>query len=242
MSGRRFCGVIPARGGSKGIPRKNLVPVSGKPLLAYTVEAALQSRHLDRVLLSTDDEEIAETGRRLGLKVPFLRPAELAADDTPMIEVIRHTVREMATTEGESPMAIVLLQPTSPLRTAAHIDAAIELFEKEQADSVVSVSEPLEHPCDMAWFDNGTMTLALSAEERWKGRQTYSNFYFVNGAIYIIKTELIETAIHPWGGKTIPFLMSPLESIDVDEWPQLTLAELLIGRPKERCPAIHQAK
>lgn len=227
MSGHLFCAVIPARGGSKGIPRKNLTPVAGKPLIAHTIEAALGSRHLDQVLLSTDDEEIAETGRRLGLKVPFLRPAELAADDTPMMAVIRHAVREV-TRRGEAPTAVVLLQPTSPLRTAGHIDDAIELFNKEEADSVVSVSETLEHPCDMAWFDGGTMRLALSAEERWKGRQTYPNFYFVNGAIYIVKTELIETAMHPWGGKTVPFLMSPLESIDVDSKDQLAIAEVLV--------------
>ncbi len=227
---RRFLGLIPARGGSKGIPRKNLVSVAGKPLIGYTIEAGLRSRHLDRVLLSTDDEEIAETSRRLGLKVPFLRPAELAADDTSMMAVIRHALRELAKTEGDQPTVVVLLQPTSPLRTEAHIDAAIELFEKEQADSVVSVSEPLEHPCDMVSFENGTMTLALSAEERWKGRQTYPNFYFVNGAIYILKAELIEKAMHPWGGRTIPFLMKSLDSIDVDSHAQLSLADLLLGR------------
>lgn len=230
---RRFLGLIPARGGSKGIPRKNLVSVAGKLLIGYTIEAALRSRHLDRVLLSTDDEEIAEAGRRLGLKVPFLRPAELAADDTPMMAVIRHALREIAKIEGDQPVAVVLLQPTSPLRTEAHIDAAIELFEKEQADSVVSVSEPLEHPCDMVSFENGTMTLALSAEERWKGRQTYPKFYFVNGAIYIAKTELIETAMHPWGGKTVPFLMGPLESVDVDGEAQLVLVDLLLERGRE---------
>jgi len=227
---RRFLGLIPARGGSKGIPRKNLISIAGKPLIDYTIEAALGSRRLDRVLLSTDDEEIAETGRRLGLKMPFLRPAELAGDDAPMMAVIRHAVGQLESAEGYRPMAVVLLQPTSPLRTAAHVDAAIELFLKEDADSVVSVSEPLEHPCDMAWFEKGTMHLALSAEERWKGRQTYPNFYFVNGAIYIVKTELIETANHPWGGKTVPFLMSPLDSIDVDGDAQLKLAGLLLER------------
>jgi CMP-N-acetylneuraminic acid synthetase len=235
---RRFLGVIPARGGSKGIPRKNLVSVAGKPLLAYTVEAALGSRLLDRVLLSTDDEEIAEVGRRLGLEVPFLRPAELAGDDAPMMAVIRHAVGRLESVDGYRPTAVVLLQPTSPLRTAAHIDAAIELFLKEDADSVVSVSEPLEHPCDMAWFDNGTMHLALSAEERWKGRQTYPIFHFVNGAIYIVKTELIETSNHPWGGKAVPFLMSPLESIDVDGQSQLTMVDLLISQKlKEGAPS-----
>ena len=229
----RFLGLIPARGGSKGIPRKNLVPVAGKPLIGYTIEAALRSRHLDRVLLSTDDEEIAEAGRRLGLKVPFLRPAELAVDDTPMMAVVRHAVQENARAEGYQPTVVVVLQPTSPLRTAAHIDAAIELFVKEEADSIVSVSEPLEHPCDMAYFENGRMRLALSVEERSKGRQTFPEFRFVNGAIYIIKADLLAEADHPWGGKTVPFLMSPLESIDVDGWAQLTLAELVVGRRKE---------
>lgn len=227
-TGRCFLGLIPARGGSKGIPRKNLVSVAGKPLLAYSVEAALGSRHLDRVLLSTDDEEIAEVGRRLGLKVPFLRPTELASDDAPMMAVIRHAVGMLESAEGYRPTAVVLLQPTSPLRTAAHIDAAIELFEKENADSVVSVSEPMEHPYDMVVFRNGSMELLFSLQERSRGRQTYPEIMFVNGALYVVKTEWLLKAEHPWGGRTLPFLMNPLDSIDIDSIPQVVLADLLL--------------
>src|SRR6185312_12148312 len=114
-------GLVPARGGSKSIPRKNLAPLAGKPLLAWTADAALAARRLTRTVLSTDDVEIAELGRTLGLDVPFLRPAELAADATPMLPVMRHAADWFAA-RGGTVEAVVLLQPTSPLRTAAHID------------------------------------------------------------------------------------------------------------------------
>ncbi len=131
-------GLIPARGGSKGVPRKNLRLLCGKPLLQYTAEAALAARRLSRVILSTDDEEIAAIGRRCGLEVPFLRPAELAADDSSTLPVVQHAVRWM-----ESHMArfeaICLLQPTTPLRRAEDIDACIVLLEQSGADSVVTV-------------------------------------------------------------------------------------------------------
>src|SRR5262245_16834240 len=121
-------GLITARGGSKGIPRKNLVPLLGRPLLAYTCEAALASTSLARVVLSTDDEEIASVGRAEGIEVPFMRPAELSRDDTPSIDVAVHAVQWLATHAGWQADALVLLQPTSPLRTAHHIDEACALM------------------------------------------------------------------------------------------------------------------
>jgi CMP-N-acetylneuraminic acid synthetase len=136
----RTLGVIPARGGSKGIPGKNLRLLAGRPLLAYTADAARGSRRLSRVVLSTDDEATAAAGRSLGLEVPFLRPADLAADDSPMLPVLRHAVEALSASGFEAD-AVVLLQPTSPLRRAEHIDAAIELLEATGADSVVSVVE-----------------------------------------------------------------------------------------------------
>jgi CMP-N-acetylneuraminic acid synthetase len=221
-------GIIPARGGSKAIPRKNLIDVAGKPLLAYTIDAALQSRRLHRVILSTDDPEIARVGRDLGVEVPFLRPAPLAVDEAPTVPVLRHVVDELAAREGYQPAAIALLQPTSPLRRAAHLDAAIELFVQEGADSVVSVSEPLEHPCDMVSCEEGRMTFALPVADGAAGRQRYPAFHFLNGAIYIMRTAMLRTAIHPWGGKIIPYMMEPLDSIDVDSAAHLRLAELLL--------------
>src|SRR5688572_5610508 len=133
-------GVIPARGGSKGIPGKNLAPVAGRPLLAYTADAARGSRRLSHVVVSTDDAAIADAARALGLEVPFMRPADLASDEALMQPVLQHAVREMAA-GGFSADAVVLLQPTSPLRRATHIDAAIELLESSGADTVVTVVE-----------------------------------------------------------------------------------------------------
>lgn len=234
---RNFLGVIPARGGSKGIPGKNLMHLAGRPLLSYTAEAALQSRRLDRVILSTDDETIASAGKQLGLEVPFIRPAHLATDQASIIAVLRHAVDQLEVQEGYRAEVVVLLQPTSPLRTTAHIDAAIELLEREGADSVVAVSEPMEHPYDMVVFQNGSMELLFSSPERSKGRQTYPDCLFVNGALYVVKTEWIRKADHPWGGKTLPFMMSPLDSIDIDAMHQVVLADLLLQARLERSDA-----
>jgi len=133
----KILGLIPARGGSKGIPRKNIKPLGGKPLIAYSIEAGLKSRYLDKVLVSTDDEEIAQVARQYGADVPFIRPAELARDDTPTLPVIQHALRFLAD-KGETYDAVCLLQPSSPFRTPAFIDAAIEKYVRSGADSLVT--------------------------------------------------------------------------------------------------------
>src|ERR1035437_5503200 len=135
---QRVLGVIPARGGSKGLPRKNIRVLAGKPLLAYTAEEALAARRLIRVVLTTDAEEIAEGGRQWGIEVPFLRPAELAEDDTPTLPVVQHAVRWLEQ-RGDSFDRVCLLQPTDALRRAEHIDACIELLESSGADAVGTV-------------------------------------------------------------------------------------------------------
>src|SRR5262245_12626531 len=141
----KVLGLIPARGGSKSIPRKNISPLAGRPLLAYTCEAALGSHRLTRVLLSTDDEEIAQVGRVCGVEVPFLRPLELARDDTPSLPVAQHAVRWLIEHEGWEPDVVMLLQPTSPLRRAHHIDEALEHMTQAGADTVVSVIKVPHH-------------------------------------------------------------------------------------------------
>ena len=148
----RVLGIVTARGGSKGIPRKNIVPLLGKPLLAYTAQAALAARRLTRTVLSTDDEEIAEVGRAWGLEVPFLRPLELARDDTPTIPVLQDVVRKLEA-NGESYDAILTLQPTTPLRRPEDIDGAITLLEQSGADAVISFVEVGEkHPSRMKFI------------------------------------------------------------------------------------------
>jgi len=164
-------GIIPARGGSKGIPLKNLAELAGKPLLAYTTEAALNSRLLSRVILSTDHSEIARFGKGTGIEVPFLRPAEFATDSATIEAVVRHALNWLEETENYRPAAFVILHPTTPLRTAKHIDEAIEHLDRSDVDSVVSVSPPMEHPCDMVYFKDRRMYWTLPKEGYGAGAQ-----------------------------------------------------------------------
>src|SRR4051812_41980936 len=133
-------GLVPARGGSKGVPGKNIRPLAGRPLLEYTARVAQASGVIDRLVLSTDSSDIGDVGRRAGLEVPFLRPAALAADDTPMLPVVRHALDALAE-RGWTPEILVILQPTSPLRRAEHIRDAVTMLREREADSVVSVVE-----------------------------------------------------------------------------------------------------
>ena len=127
--------IITARGGSKSIPRKNVLPLGGKPVIAWSIEAALQSPSVSRVIVSTDDEEIAEVSREWGAEVPFMRPAELAGDDTPHLAVMLHAIRWLESDQGTLPEFILLLQPTSPLRTSEDIEAAVRIAVEQNADS-----------------------------------------------------------------------------------------------------------
>jgi CMP-N-acetylneuraminic acid synthetase len=189
----RVLGIITARGGSKGIPRKNLVSLLGKPLLAYTVEAALASKKLTRTVLSTDDAEIATIGRQWGIDVPFFRPAELARDDTPTIPVLQDVVGRLESM-GERYDAILTLQPTNPLRRPEDIDGAIDLLERTGADSVISFSDVGErHPARMKWIDEeGRVSDPPFAEEfEGKPRQQLSKLYLRDGSIYLTRRTVL---------------------------------------------------
>src|SRR3954464_5723644 len=149
----RVLGIVPARGGSKGVQRKNIRLLGGRPLLAYTAEVALMSCRLSRVILSTENEEIAEVGRRCGLEVPFMRPTALAADDTPTLPVVQDALRKLEA-EGDTFDAVLILQPTTPLRRPEDIDGAIELLERTGAGSVISFVDVGEkHPARMKFID-----------------------------------------------------------------------------------------
>lgn len=226
----RYLGFIPARGGSKGIPRKNLVPVAGKPLIAHTFDAALRSKRLDRTMLSTDDPAIAEAGRNCGVEVPFLRPAELAKDDSVLELAMLHALAYLKDNEGYLPDAVVLLQPTSPMRRPEQIDAAIDLFEKEGADSLVSVSRPMEHPCDMASFEGKRMSMLFQTEgfKAGRQRQEYPDFFFINGAIYITKSDVLSATKSRFAGAIVPYRMPQLDSIDIDSEDDMRIAELIL--------------
>lgn len=222
-------GVVPARGGSKGIPRKNLVMVGGRPLLAYTAAAARASR-LARVVLSTDDETIADAGRALGLEVPFMRPAALAADDAPMIPVLRHAVTEMAA-RGFAADVVVLLQPTSPLRRAEHIDGALDLLEQTGADTVVSVVEVPHQfsPASVMRLADGRLR-PLAEGPVVTRRQDKPRVYARNGpAVLATRVAMLERE-SLYDGDCRPLVMGAEDSLDVDGPWDLELLEFILSR------------
>lgn len=189
----RVLGIVTARGGSKGIPRKNIVPLLGKPLLAYTAEAALAARRLTRTVLSTDDEEIATVGRAAGLEVPFLRPPELARDNTPTIPVLQDVVQKLEAS-GERYDAILALQPTTPLRRPEDIDGAIALLERTGADAVISFVDVGEkHPARMKFLDADGRVIDPPFAEQFEGqrRQDLPKMYLREGSIYLTRRDVL---------------------------------------------------
>jgi len=210
-------GLIPARGGSKGIPRKNLAQVGGKPLLAWTVEAARAASELTRVVVSTDDDEIADAA---GVEV-LRRPAELAADDTPMLDVVRHAVAEL------SPDVVVLLQPTSPLRRAEHVDAAVRLLLESAADAVVSVVAVPHRFSPDALMD--VVDGRVVARGGTRTRQEKEVVYARNGpAVLAVRSDRLGDDLY--AGDCRPYLMDARDSLDVDDAFDLELADLLLRR------------
>ncbi len=214
----KVLGIIPARGGSKGVPRKNIRLLCGKPLLVYTAESALRAKKLTRVILSTEDEEIAEIGKQCGLDVPFLRPANLAQDTTPTLPVIQHAV-EFLETEGNTFDAICLLQPTNPLRRAEDIDNCIDLMENSEADSVVSVLPvPAEYnPKWVYWKGaDGKLSLSTGEVEPIPRRQDLPTAFHRDGSIYVTRRNVLFEKSNLYGNNIQGYIMNPKYSANID--------------------------
>lgn len=214
----KVLGIIPARGGSKGVPRKNIKILCGKPLLAYTVESALAATRLSRVVLSTEDEEIAELGRDLGVEVPFMRPAELAEDITPTMPVVLHAVKTLERF-GESFDAVCLLQPTNPLRRSADIDACIELLEDSGADSVVSVL-PVPEPYNPMWVywkaKDGTLSLSSGEREPIVRRQELPRAFYRDGSVYVTRHAVLMEQGNLYGRSIQSYEMDTRYAVNID--------------------------
>lgn len=226
----RVLGIVPARGGSKGIPRKNVRLLGGRPLLAHTADAALAAHRLSRVVLTTDDDEIAEVGRSCGLEVPFLRPAELAQDDTPTLPVLQHVVAELERT-GDKFEAICLLQPTSPLRRAGDIDGCIELLESEGLDSVVSVLPvPHEHNPHWVYFRDaeGLLRLSTGEEQPIPRRQELPPAFHRDGAVYVVRRDVLMDGNSLYGKKLGGYLTDPARNVNLDTPADWDRAEQLL--------------
>ena len=222
-------GLITARGGSKSIPRKNIRPLAGKPVIAWTIDAALQSRTLDRVVVSTDDEEIAQVARECGAAVPFMRPAELACDDTPHIEVVRHALQRLESGEEYRPDYVVLLQPTSPLRTSDDIDAAVEVSEKNGSDAVVSVCLTHHHPFLVKRIDeDGNLEDFLPSPLAYERRQDLPPAYFINGAIYLTRRRVLLDEHTFLPHRTLPYIMPGERSPQIDDLSDFRVIEFIL--------------
>lgn len=224
-------GIIPARGGSKGVPRKNIRLVAGKPLIEYTIEAAKGSRLLTYYTVSTDDTEIAGVAEQLGAPV-LMRPPQLATDDTPMIHVMQHVLVTLKQTTGDYDYT-VLLQPTAPLRTAKHIDESLRLLIQKNADSVVSVTQVPGHynPHWQFIIENKTLKLFTKQplHEIIKRRQELPITYVRNGAIYACKTELIKEKGDIYGNYCIGYIMREEESVNIDSEGDFWVAKRLLS-------------
>lgn len=213
----KILAVIPARGGSKGIPGKNIRPLNGKPLLTYTVEAAQNSRLINQLVLSTDDATIAEVGKSLGVSIPFIRPAELAQDHTPTLPVVQHLIEQLEE-NGEFYDAVCLLQTTSPFREDGMIDQAIEKFVQSNADSLISVRE-VPHEYNPHWvFEpeaNGLLKIATGETQIIPRRQELPQAFIRDGALYLTRTEVLKKG-SLYGNRIAYLLHQPPHHVNLD--------------------------
>ena len=220
--------IIPARGGSKGVPQKNIKILDGKPLIAYTIEAAIESQIFEKIIVSTDDEDIAIVAEKYGAEIPFLRPDDISGDHSSSDDAIIHALN-FYKAKGLFYEEVCKLQATSPLRTAAHIKRAYLLLKEKNADFVVSVCE-----CEHSPLWSGVMTSDnrlddfISESAKRACRQDLPSYFRLNGAIYMGKTEKFLENKSFLGCNTYGFVMSQEESVDIDSMLDFQFAELII--------------
>ena len=225
--------IIPARGGSKGLPRKNILPLAGKPLIAWTIEEALKSSRLEKVIVSTDDEEIEQVALKWGAEVPFVRPEELAADSAKAIPVLQHAVTFMQG-NGFRFDAIMMLQPTSPLCLARDIDECIGMLADDTAcSSVISVTEVGEfHPARMKYIEDGVLVDPPFCEAyENQPRQELVPMYIRNGAVYLVRTHVLMESSSLKGSRSRAYIMPRERSVNIDSKYDFELAEWLMSKP-----------
>lgn len=222
---KKILALIPARGGSKGIPNKNITDLAGKPLIAYSIDACKGSRFIDDIVVSTDSEKIATIARTLGADVPFMRPEELAMDTSKTLDAVLHAVSELKK-QGREYDSIVLIQPTQPLRTSEDIDGAIETYYINNEQDVVSVCEVSEHPLLMRTLKEGVLVPLLDKSSTCR-RQDMDKYYKVNGCVYVNSVNNLNENTS-FNDNLIPYVMDRSHSVDIDEPADLKYAEVVI--------------
>ena len=229
MLKQEILALILARGGSKGIPRKNIKELSGKPLIAYTIEAARNSKYIDRIVVSTDDKEIANVAKKFGAEVPFMRPGELATDKASSNDAIFHALKWLKKYEKYKPDYFLNLQATSPLRNESDVDKAIEKFINNNADSLISVTKSDKTPHWMRTInENGFLKPLVKTEKSYTRRQDLPDVFELNGAIYMMKTHEFMKNKSFNNGSVLPYIMDNLSSIDIDNLLDWKFAEFLL--------------
>lgn len=226
IENKKIIGVIPARGGSKGLPRKNIKILKNKPLIAWTIEEAKKSKYLDHLVLSSDDPEIIKVAKKFGCEVPFIRPISLATDTASGVEVVLHALE----TIQHQYDYVVILQPTSPLREALDIDSCIDLCIRKKSSSCVSVSEVSKSPYWMYSLDKTGHMLPIISTESNTRRQDLPKVYALNGAVYVANCEWLMKNKKLVTTETIAYVMPKERSVDIDDEVDFMLAKILIER------------
>lgn len=221
--------IIPARGGSKGLPGKNIKNLCGKPLIQYTIDAALQSKSISQVVISTDSDEIAKVALECGAEVPFMRPESLATDTAKSVDAFKFTVEQLEKKDGQRIEDIIILQPTSPLRTSANIDEAVKLYKNSSADSVISFCKEQHSIFWHKYLSEEGLLVDIFEDNYSKNRQEIRTTYYPNGAIYILKTFLLNEDSF-YTENTYPYLMDRLQSVDIDTMEDFLWAEFLLSK------------
>ena len=227
--------IIPARGGSKGVIGKNIKVLSGKPLIAHTIIAAIDSKSVDRIIVSTDSEEIAEVAVKYGAEVPFLRPYDISHDTAAILDAYKFVLKKLKES-GDNYDSFVALQPTSPLRISHDINSAISLFNSKETDSVISFKIQ-HHPIEWNRLINQDNTFKDLGMSLLFNRQKYEKTYIFNGAVYVLKTELVNKNIL-YTDNSLAYIMPNNRSVDIDTEDDFLYAEFLMEKNKKNLGSV----
>ena len=232
MKSYKILAIIPARGGSKGIRRKNLQKLSGKPLIVHTIIAAKKTKSINKIIVSTDDKEIGKISKNNGAEVPFLRPKQISKETSSTIEVIKHALKFLQENQSYVPDIIILLQPTSPLRTSQLITKTINTLKKSKATSVITVSKITKHPYASYWLKNNFLKPFEKNSAKYSRRQEFPDLFFPTGAVYTFWYDTLKKFNSLHGPKIKPIVVHD-EDIDIDNHRDLFFAEMMLKNWKK---------
>ena len=227
--------IIPARGGSRGLPKKNLKLLNGIPLICHSIKAALASKSIKRVIVSTDDKEIAKISKNCGAEVPFIRPTSLADDDSMVMDAYFHAIDKIFEETKRAIDSFVALLPTVPLRLADDIDKAVNIFKSKKADSVISV---VKAPVPIQWYrkitSGGILENYLPEFNATRNRQEFLQTYIPNGAVYVFRVEPLRSTRQYYNKKTYPYVMPSERSADIDNHLDFEWTEFLLSKQNSK--------